>query len=91
MRLSAYDMYIQNYHMSSEAWVKMEKDFPNIKIKTFPKPIMDAMKKVNAELREEIVKGQPLLKEILDSQETYQKKVRKWTEMSDFLYLQDNL
>ncbi|PKN14523.1 MAG: ABC transporter substrate-binding protein, partial [Deltaproteobacteria bacterium HGW-Deltaproteobacteria-24] len=45
----------------------------------------------NKELRAEMVKDQPLLKEILDSQEAYQKKVRKWTEMSDYLYLKDNL
>ncbi|KAB7889314.1 TRAP transporter substrate-binding protein [Poseidonibacter ostreae] len=91
MRVSAYDMYIQNYHMSSEAWAKMEKEYPNIQVKTFPKPVMDAMKEANTELRKEIVKGKPLLKEILDSQEAYQKKVRKWTEMSDYLYLKDNL
>lgn len=91
MRASAYDMYIQNYHMSSEAWQKMETEYPNIKVKTFPKPVMDAMKKANEELRKEMVKGQPLLKEIFDSQEAYQKKVRKWTEMSDYIYLKDNL
>ncbi|RXK01766.1 ABC transporter substrate-binding protein [Arcobacter sp. CECT 8989] len=91
MRVSAYDMYIQNYHMSAQAWSKIEKDYPNIKIKTFPKEVMDEMKKANAELREEMVKGQPLLKEILDSQEAYQKKVREWTKMSDYIYLKDNL
>jgi len=91
MRVTAYDMYIQNYHMSSEAWAKIEKDYPNIKIRTFPKEVMDAMKATNKELRAEKVKGQPLLKEILDSQEAYQKKAREWTKMSDYLYLKDNL
>jgi len=91
MRVTAYDMYIQNYHMSAEAWAKIETDYPNIKIKTFPKPVMDAMKKANMELRAEKVKGNPLLKEILDSQEAYQKKAREWTKMSDYLYLKDNL
>ncbi len=91
MRVSAYDMYIQNYHMSAQAWSKIEKDYPNIKIKTFPKPVMDAMKKANAQLREEMTKGQPMLKEILDSQEAYQRRVREWTKMSDYIYLKDNL
>ncbi len=91
MKLSSYDMYIQNYDMSATAWEKMKKDYPNIKVKTFPKPVMDAMKKANKELREEMVKGHPLLKEVLDSQEAYQKKVREWTKMSDYLYLKDNL
>jgi TRAP-type mannitol/chloroaromatic compound transport system substrate-binding protein len=91
MKLSSYDMYIQNYDMSATAWAKMKKDYPNIKVETFPKPIMDAMKKANKELRKEMVKGHPLLKEVLDSQAAYQKKVREWTKMSDYLYLKDNL
>ncbi len=91
MKLSAYDMYIQNYHMSSEAWSKIETDYPNIKIKTFPKEVMDAMRKANADLLVEKSKGQPLLKKVLDSQAAYQKKAREWTKMSDYLYLKDNL
>ncbi|MCK5350423.1 MAG: hypothetical protein KAJ25_13590, partial [Desulfobacula sp.] len=50
MRLAAYDMYIQNYHMSSVAWSQIEKDFPNIKVRTFPKEVMDAMKVENKKL-----------------------------------------
>jgi TRAP-type mannitol/chloroaromatic compound transport system substrate-binding protein len=91
MKLSSYDMYIQNYDMSATAWSKIAKDYPNIKIKTFPKPVMDAMKKANKELIIEKEKGHPLLKEILDSQAAYQKKAREWTKMSDYLYLKDNL
>ena len=52
---------------------------------------MDAMKKANQELRTEMGATSPLLKEILDSQDVYMKKVREWTKMSDFLYLKDNL
>jgi TRAP-type mannitol/chloroaromatic compound transport system substrate-binding protein len=91
MKLSSYDMYIQNYDMSAKAWESIAKEYPNIKIKTFPKPVMDAMKKANDELLVEMSKDQPLLKEILDSQKAYQKKARAWTEMSDYLYLKDNL
>ena len=91
IRVSAYDMYIQNYDMNANAWAEMKKDFPNIKVKTLPKPVMDEMKKVNKELRDEMSKQSPLLKEILDSQDEYMKKVREWTKMSDFLYLKDNL
>jgi TRAP-type mannitol/chloroaromatic compound transport system substrate-binding protein len=91
MRVAAYDMYIQNYDMSAKAWDKIKTDFPNIKIKTFPKPVMDAMKKANKDLLAEKVKGHPLLKEVLDSQAAYMKKAREWTKMSDYLYLKDNL
>ncbi|BAK72010.1 TRAP transporter substrate-binding protein [Arcobacter sp. L] len=91
IRVSAYDMYIQNYDMNATAWQKMKADYPDIKVKTFPKPVMDAMKKANQELRVEMSKESPLLKEVLDSQDAYMKKVREWTKMSDYLYLKDNL
>lgn len=91
MRLAAYDMYIQNYDMNATAWENMKKEYPNIKVKTLPTPIMDAMKKANEELILEMTQDNPLLKEVLDSQKAYQKKVRVWTQMSDYLYLKDNL
>ncbi len=91
VRLAAYDMYIQNYDMNANAWEMMKKEFPNISVKTFPKPIMDAMKKANEVLIEEMTQDNALLKEVLDSQKAYQKKVRVWTQMSDYLYLKDNL
>jgi len=91
MRLAAYDMYIQNYDMNATAWEKMKKDYPNIQVKTFPKPVMDAMKKANQELRDELSAKSPLLKEVLDSQNAYIKKVREWSKMSDYLYLKDNI
>lgn len=91
MRLAAYDMYIQNYDMNATAWETMKQEYPTIKVKTFSKPIMDAMKKANAELVEEMTADNPLLKEVLDSQKNYIKKVREWSKMSDYLYLKDNL
>lgn len=91
MRLAAYDMYIQNYDMNIQAWDEMKKEYPNIIVKTWPKDVMDALKKANIELRDEMKAKSPLLKEILDSQEQYQAKARKWTEISDYLYLNDNL
>jgi TRAP-type mannitol/chloroaromatic compound transport system substrate-binding protein len=91
IRLSAYDMYIQNYDMNANAWQKMKAEYPNIQVKTFSKSIMDEMKKANQELRNDMGASSPLLKEILDSQDVYMKKVREWTKMSDYLYLKDNL
>lgn len=91
MREAAYDMYIQNYHLSAEAWASIEKEYPDIKIKSFPKPVLDAMKKANDELLEQLAQKSPLLKEVLDSQHAYQKKIRAWTDMSTYLYLKDNL
>jgi len=91
MRLAAYEMYIQNYHMSAEAWSKIATEYPNIKIKTFPKPVMDAMKKANQDLLVEKSKNNAMFKEVLASQAAYLKKVREWTKMSDYYYLKDNV
>ncbi len=91
MKLSAYDMFTQNFDMSAEAWTKMAKDYPNIKVRTFPKEVMDAMKAENAKLITEKAAANPMLKKILDSQDAYQKKARVWTEISDYSYLKDNL
>lgn len=87
MRTAAYDMYIQSYHDSAENWASMTKEFPDIKVKTFPKEVVDAMRKANDELLAEKAAGDALAKEILDSQATYMKKVRAWTEISDKAYL----
>jgi TRAP-type mannitol/chloroaromatic compound transport system substrate-binding protein len=91
MRLAAYDMYAQNYDMNATAWDKMKTDYPNIQVKTFPKVVMDAMKKTNSELRADLSAKSAELKEVLDSQDAYIKKVRAWSEMSDYLYIKDNL
>lgn len=91
MRVAAYDMYIKNYDMSAKAWEKIMTEYPDIKIKTFPKPVMDAMKKANAELLEQYSASNPLFKEVIDSQAKYMKIARAWTKMSDYDYLTDNL
>ncbi len=91
MRTAAYDMYAQNYHESAVAWDAIATEYPHIKIKTFSKEIIDAMKAANQKLLKEMSDANPLFKEIMDSQAAYQKKARVWTQISDFDYLKDNL
>ncbi|NQY93533.1 MAG: ABC transporter substrate-binding protein, partial [Campylobacteraceae bacterium] len=91
MRLAAFDMYTQNYHMSAMAWDKMIKEYPGIKVKSLPKSVMKSLKRVNDELLAKISKDNPFIKETLDSQNSYMKKAREWTKMSDYLYIRDNL
>ena len=87
MRTAAYDMYIQSYHASGENWSKMAKDYPKIKVKTFPKSVIAALKKANAELLAEAAAKSAIAKEIQDSQAAYMKKARVWTNISDKAYL----
>ncbi len=87
MKTAAYDMYIQSYHESAENWAKMKTEYPNIKVKTFPKEVMDALRKANEALLAERAAADPLAKEVIESQKNYLAKVRKWTDISDRAYL----
>ena len=87
MRLAAYDMYIHTYHASAVNWATMKTQYPNIKVRTFPKSVVRALRKANSELLAEQAKSSPLAKEIQASQASYMKKARAWTEISDKAYL----
>jgi TRAP-type mannitol/chloroaromatic compound transport system substrate-binding protein len=91
IEVSKASMFYENYAMSAEAWDKMGKDYPNIKVKTFPKPILDQLKKINDKLLAEYSAKDPLFKEIIDSQHAFMKKARAWTKISDYDYLTDNI
>ncbi len=87
MRVSAYDMYIQSYHASGVNWAKMKSDFPNIKVKTFPREVIAAMEIANSELLSEMADSDAMAKEIIESQSAYMKKARAWSDISDNAYL----
>lgn len=87
MRTAAYDMYIQSYHESGENWATMKSEYPNVEVRTFPPKVIEAMRTANDELLAEKAAEDPLAAEILASQESYMKKVRVWTDISDKAYL----
>ncbi len=91
MEYAAYDMYARSYHESAVNWAAIEKDYPEVKIRTFSAEIISAMKQANQELLDEAAAADPTFKEIYDSQVAYMKMARKWTEISDYAYLKDNL
>ncbi len=90
MRLAAYDMLIENIDMSATAWSTIQTQYPNIKIKTFPKSVMDAMRKANAELIAEASAKNTEFKEIVESQQQYMQKARAWTLIGEYAYIRDN-
>jgi TRAP-type mannitol/chloroaromatic compound transport system substrate-binding protein len=87
MRVAAYDMYAQSYHESAVNWATIKSEYPDIKVKTFPQDVMDALRKANEELLAEAAGDDPLAKEIIDSQAAYLDKARNWTAISDQAYL----
>lgn len=90
IRVAAHNMTLKNNDMSGKAWMKMLKESPQIKVKTFSKGIMDAIKKANKEVISEISAKNPLFKEIMESQMNYKKVIRPWTIMSEYEYLKSD-
>ena len=91
MQYAAYDMYARSYHESAVNWASIEKEYPEVQIRTFSPEIISAMKQANDELLATSAANDPTFKEILDSQKAYMKMARKWTEISDYAYLKDNI
>ncbi len=91
MQYAAYDMYARSYHDSAVNWASIEKEYPDVKIRTFSPKIIAAMKQANDELLAEMAANDATFKEILESQREYMKIARKWTVISDYAYLKDNL
>ena len=91
MQYAAYDMYARSYHESAVNWASIEQEFPEVQIRTFSPEIISAMKRVNDELLAESAASNSMFREILDSQNAYMKMARKWTEISDYAYLKDNI
>ena len=89
MQVAATDMHYENFAMSADAWASMKTEFPNIKVMTFPEPVLAAMKKASDEVLNEYAAKDPFFKEVLDSQMAFMKKARQWTNMSELYYLQE--
>ena len=87
MKAAAFDMYLENYAGSIEAWAKMKTDFPNIKVMEFPKPVLMAMKKAADELYADYAAKDAGFKKVLESQQAYMKKARAWTAISEYNYI----
>jgi TRAP-type mannitol/chloroaromatic compound transport system substrate-binding protein len=88
MKAVSADMFGENFDASARAWVKMKEEFPNIKVKIFPKDVLKAMKAATDEVMEGYATENPEFKEVYDSQKAYMQMAREWTKMSTQYYLQ---
>ncbi|MEG3638793.1 TRAP transporter substrate-binding protein [Magnetococcus sp. PR-3] len=91
MQYAAYDMYTRSYHDSAINWAKIQKEYPHIKVRTFPAAVIAQMKVENEKLLTEKMAASPTFKKIIESQKAYMVKSREWTRISDHAYLKDNL
>jgi len=87
MKTAAYDMYAQSMHESGVNLAKLQEDYPNVKIRSFPKAVMSEIQAANAQLLSEFANKDPLTKKILHSIYDYQDQIRPWTNFSDRAYL----
>lgn len=87
MQSATADMYSENFDASARAWSQMKQDFPNIKVKTFPDPVLQAMKTANDEVLEAYAAENAEFKEVYESQQSYMKMAREWTKISDYYYI----
>jgi TRAP-type mannitol/chloroaromatic compound transport system substrate-binding protein len=87
MKAVTADMFIDNFAGSADAWEQMKTEFPNIKVMTFPKEVIQEMKKASDGLMQEYAAQDPSFKEVLESQQAYTKKARAWTDISEFNYI----
>ena len=87
MKSATLDMYIENFAASVDAWAKMKKEHPEIKVKTFPKPVLQALKKAADEVYEGYAAKNPKFKEIWEDYKAYMSKAREWTMMMQGGYL----
>jgi len=87
MKAAAFDMYVENFAASVDAWDKMKKDFPNIKVKHFPKEVVASMKKAADEVYAKYAAENPKFKEIYEDYTAYMKKARAWSQMMQGGYL----
>lgn len=81
------DMYFENFAGSVEAWEQMKTEYPDIKVKTFPKAVLQSMKKAADELYDSYAGKDALFKKVLESQREYMKKARNWTVISEYNYV----
>ena len=87
MQAVAADMVFDNFAQSTEAWAKMNVEFPDIKVMTFPEEVLKAMKAATDEVMAQYSAQDALFKEVYDSQQAYIQKARNWTKISEYDYI----
>ena len=59
IQATAADMYYENFAMSAQAWMAMKTEYPDIKVMTFPEPVLKAMKQATDEVLDGYAAGKP--------------------------------
>lgn len=90
-KAAAYDMVALANYKNAEIWASIKKDYPNVKIRTFPKDVIKKLQVATKEIFDAQAQKDPLFKEILHSQRDFLKKARAWTTVSEYTYLKNTV
>jgi TRAP-type mannitol/chloroaromatic compound transport system substrate-binding protein len=84
---ASLDMLSESFYYNALVWEKMQKEH-GIHIRTFPTDVLQAFKKANEELLQEVAARSPLAHEVIESQRTFLNAARKWSKITDQNYLE---
>jgi len=87
IKIASSEMYNENFYESLKAWSKIQKDYPNIQIKTLPEEVLQDLTKSKKLIFEQYSKENKLFKEIYESQKDFLKKARQWSKIEEFSYI----
>lgn len=87
MQAVSADFFYEHYDLNARAYEKIVNEYKDVKIMKFPPNVLQAMKKANDEIVADLEKKGGITKEILESQKEYQNRVRKWTKVSEYYYM----
>lgn len=83
-----FENYAENVNANLHAWAQMKKEHPEVKVMTFPEPVLKAMKKATDEVMEGYAAKNADFKEVYESQKAFMKQARPWTTRSLRYYLE---
>ena len=87
IKVASYDLYYENFYESLKAWEKIQKDFPDIKVKSLPTNVLIDLDKSKKLIFEQYSKENKLFKEIYNSQKAFIKKARNWSQLEEYSYI----
>ena len=88
MQAISLEMTAANFEANAQAWKKMKEEYPDIKVMSFPEPVLKAMSKANDEVLQGYAAENAEFKEVYDSRKAYMDTARQWTNVSEKYYLE---
>jgi len=80
------DILSEAFYRNVIAWEEMKQE-SEINIRTFPDDVLDAFKKANDELLNEVAKKSPMAKKVIESQKNFLEQAKDWSKITDEDYL----